>query len=100
MLGLVSHDCTSGFRCYHAELLRGIALDQIRSNGYSFLIEVLYLCERAGATVREIPIIFEDRQFGASKISQVEILQACQTVYRLAKRRLSARLDLHGKQVR
>jgi dolichol-phosphate mannosyltransferase len=91
-LGLAARDCTAGFRCYHADLLQAIDLDQIRSNGYSFLIEMLFLCQQMGARVGEAPIIFEDRRFGQSKISQAEILKAWQTIGRLSARRLQGRL--------
>lgn len=91
VLGLSARDCTAGFRCYHADLLRMIDLGRIRSNGYSFLIEMLFLCQELGATVGEVPIIFEDRRFGQSKISQAEIIKAWRTVGRLALRRLYRR---------
>lgn len=91
-LGLAARDCTAGFRCYHAELLQSIALDEIRSNGYSFLIEMLFLCQEIGARVGEVPIIFEDRRFGRSKISQAEIAKAWQTIGRLSMRRVQGRL--------
>lgn len=87
-LGLTARDCTAGFRCYHADLLQAIDLDGIRSNGYSFLIEMLFLCQRMGASVGEVPIIFEDRRAGRSKISQAEIIKAWQTIARLSVRRL------------
>lgn len=87
-LGLAARDCTAGFRCYNADLLQAIDLDQIRSNGYSFLVEMLFLCEEMGASVGEVPIIFEDRRLGRSKISQAEIIKAWQTIARLSSRRL------------
>lgn len=91
-LGLAARDCTAGFRCYHADLLQAIDLDGIRSNGYSFLIEMLFLCQRMGASVGEVPIIFEDRRAGRSKISQSEIAKAWQTIARLFARRVLYRL--------
>ncbi len=83
LLGLQAHDCTSGFRCYRSEVLRTIPLDEIRSNGYSFLVEMLYRCQQRGFLIAETPILFEDRRKGASKISQVEILKGVKTVMRL-----------------
>lgn len=91
VLGLTARDCTAGFRCYHADLLQAIDLDGIRSNGYSFLIEMLFLCQQMGASVGEVPIIFEDRRAGRSKISQGEIVKAWQTVARLGARRVLGR---------
>jgi glycosyltransferase involved in cell wall biosynthesis len=90
-LGLTARDCTAGFRCYHADLLQAIDLDGIRSNGYSFLIEMLFLCQQMGARVGEVPIIFEDRRAGRSKISRAEIAKAWQTVARLSAHRLRGR---------
>ncbi len=88
MLGLKSLDCTAGFRCYRREVLEAIDLDRIFSNGYSFLIELIYYVQRRGFTVGEVPIIFEDRRRGTSKISHNEIYRALQTVGRLSLQRL------------
>lgn len=88
MLGLKAHDCTAGFRCYRREVLQSIDLDHIFSNGYSFLIEMLYKCQRMGYSLGETPIIFENRRRGSSKISQTEIYKAMYTVLRLAAGRL------------
>jgi dolichol-phosphate mannosyltransferase len=87
-LGLHATDATAGFRAYRRPVLESIALDEIVSNGYSFLIEMLYRCQRQGWTIGEVPIIFENRQRGASKISRGEILRAMQTVLRLSGERL------------
>jgi dolichol-phosphate mannosyltransferase len=89
MLGLRAHDCTAGFRCYRREVLQTIDLDCIFSNGYSFLIEMLYKCQRMGYSAGETPIIFENRHHGSSKISQNEIFKAMYTVLRLAAGRLA-----------
>jgi dolichol-phosphate mannosyltransferase len=80
VLGLKAHDCTAGFRCYRREVLESIELDEIFSDGYSFLIEMLYKCQQKGWEIAEVPIIFEDRRHGASKISQREIFKALYTV--------------------
>jgi len=91
MLGLRAHDSTAGFRCYRRAVLEALPLDNIFSSGYSFLIEMLFLVQRAGFSVGEVPIIFEDRKQGVSKISQQEIKKALYTVLRLAWRRLFGR---------
>ncbi|MFQ6000659.1 MAG: polyprenol monophosphomannose synthase [Anaerolineae bacterium] len=83
-LGLRAHDCTAGFRCYRREVLESIDLDTIFSDGYSFLIEMLYRSQKMGHKIEEVPIIFEDRRRGASKISRGEILKALYTVIRLS----------------
>ena len=88
-LGLKAHDCTAGFRCYHREVLLNIDLDKIFSNGYSFLVEMIFKCQRKGFSVGEIPIIFVNRTRGQSKISQNEIYKAMYTVLRLAFSRLT-----------
>lgn len=83
ILGLQAHDCTAGFRCYRREVLEGIDLNAIRSEGYSYLIEMLYRARQAGFRVGEVPILFVNRRRGASKISRSEILRALATVVRL-----------------
>lgn len=84
MLGLRALDCTAGFRCYRREVLVSIDLDTLFSNGYSFLIEMLFRVERRRWQVGEVPIIFEDRRLGTSKISKQEIFRAMYTVLRLS----------------
>ena len=83
MLGLRAHDTTAGFRCYRREVLAEMDLDGIKASGYSFLIEMLYGVQRRGWRVGEIPIIFENRRLGASKVSKNEITRAVGTVLRL-----------------
>jgi dolichol-phosphate mannosyltransferase len=85
MLGLAATDTTAGFRAYRPAVLESIALDTIRSNGYSFLIEMLYQCQKQRWRIGETPIVFENRQRGSSKISRQEIFKALGTVVRLRK---------------
>ena len=87
MLGLTANDCTAGFRVYRRATLDSIDLDEIFSNGYSFLIEILFLIQSAGWKVGESPILFEDRREGISKISRREIAKAIYTVVRLFAQR-------------
>jgi dolichol-phosphate mannosyltransferase len=91
VLSLGAGDATAGFRGYRRQVLESVALDDIVSNGYSFLIEILYRCQRQGWSVGEVPIVFENRQRGASKISRAEILRAMQTVVRLGGERIGWR---------
>lgn len=93
VLGLPARDCTAGFRCYHREVLLSIDLDAIFSNGYSFLIEMIYHTKKGGWRVGEVPIIFEDRRHGVSKISRREIFAALYTVLRLSVWRLRRRSE-------
>lgn len=87
LLGLRAKDCTAGFRCYRTEVLQSIEFGQIFSNGYSFLLEMLFKCQQRGFTVGETPIIFANREQGYSKISKQEIFKAMYTVLRLAQLR-------------
>jgi len=87
-LGLHAHDTTAGFRCYRREVLESINLDEIKASGYSFLIEMLFVVQSQGWRVADVPIIFENRRLGASKISKNEVTRAIQTVLRLAWGRL------------
>jgi glycosyltransferase involved in cell wall biosynthesis len=91
MLGLTARDCTSGYRCYRASFLRTIDFENIRTNGYSYLVEMLYLCQGRGARIVEVPIVFRNREHGRSKISQVEIYKAIGTLWRLMRARRHGR---------
>ena len=84
LLHLHVRDCTSGFRCYTRDLLSNIHLDSIVSQGYSFQIEMVHRAVRLGYPVVEVPIHFEDRIAGASKVSQGEVRRALWTVLRLS----------------
>lgn len=88
LLGLKARDATAGFRLYHSEVLRSIPLTRIFSSGYSFLVEMLFMCQRRGWSIGEVPIIFEDRRKGKTKISRNEIFKAQYTVLRLFLRRI------------
>ncbi len=70
-------DFTAGFRCYRRQVLEAIDLDSIRSDGYSFQIEMTYLAYRHGFTVAEVPITFRERQKGVSKISSRSYGRPC-----------------------
>ena len=88
MLSLKAHDTTSGYRVYRRAVLESINLDAVFSNGYSFLIEMLFLCQAGGWRIGETPIVYEDRRAGTSKISRAEIYKATYTVLRLTYRRM------------
>jgi dolichol-phosphate mannosyltransferase len=68
ILGLRIRDMTAGFKMWRRSALLAIGLERIRSNGYSFQVEMAYLCERLGFRLIEIPIHFEDRRIGQSKL--------------------------------
>jgi glycosyltransferase involved in cell wall biosynthesis len=75
-LGLGINDATAGYRVYRADLLREIDLDHVRADGYGFQIELTYRVVKRGGRVVEIPIIFNDREHGASKMSGRIVLEA------------------------
>lgn len=83
LLGVTARDCTAGFRCYRRQVLEAIDLEAIFSSGYSFLIEMAFLVERAGFRIGEVPITFVNRTEGASKINKREIYKAMYTILRL-----------------
>jgi dolichol-phosphate mannosyltransferase len=69
-------DFTAGFRCYRRKVLETLDLDNIRSDGYAFQIEMTYLAFKHGFKVLEIPIIFKEREHGTSKISRRVVWEA------------------------
>ena len=68
ILGMPVCDPTGGFKCFHREVLSAIDMGKITSNGYSFQIEMTHTAWMQGYTVKEIPIVFEDRKTGYSKM--------------------------------
>lgn len=89
--GVPVADATSGFKCFRREVLEKIDLDQVRSEGYAFQIEMTMRAWKAGFRIREIPIVFADRDVGVSKMSKRIIREAVWRVWHL---RL---LDLLGR---
>jgi dolichol-phosphate mannosyltransferase len=85
--GLRIHDCTSGFRCWRREALERLPLDRIASDGYAFLVEVVWEAAAAGCRIAEVPITFVERRHGASKLSSGVLLESALLPWRLAWRR-------------
>ena len=81
--GLTITDCTGGFKCFKRKVLEAIDLDRIRSDGYSFQIEMNYRSVELGFRVEETPIIFIDRHAGSSKMSKKIVREAVLMVWRL-----------------
>lgn len=81
--GLRLSDCTSGFKCFRKEALEAINLDNIKSDGYSFQIEMNFRCMEKGFRSGEVPIIFIDRHAGTSKMSKKIVREAVVMVWRL-----------------
>lgn len=89
--GLPLMDATGGFKCFRRRALEGIKLDRVKSEGYSFQIEMSFRCWKRGFKIKEIPIIFVDRRAGVSKMSRKIIWEAAFMVWRLRF------LDLFGQ---
>ena len=81
--GMPVADATGGFKCFRADVLRGINLSKIRSNGYAFQIEMNYRAWRLRSRLLEIPIIFVDRVAGVSKMSKNIVYEAAFLVWKL-----------------
>jgi dolichol-phosphate mannosyltransferase len=83
ILGLPYHDLTGGYKCFRRQVLEALDLDAIGANGYGFQIEMTYRAHKAGFTIKELPIIFVDRQVGKSKMNNSIVLEAMLMVWRL-----------------
>jgi dolichol-phosphate mannosyltransferase len=76
ILGLAVRDTTAGFKCWRRATLEGIGLERVESNGYVFQVEMSFLAERLGYQIVEVPIFFEDRRIGRSKMTAGVKLEA------------------------
>jgi len=83
VLGLKVRDLTGGFKCFRREVLESLDLQNVKSTGYSFQIELTYRAVRRGFKLKEIPIVFEDRRVGKSKMSRKIFLEAVGMVWKL-----------------
>ncbi len=83
ILGVKVRDLTGGFKCFNRRVLESIGMDEVKSSGYAFQIELTYRTLKKGFTVREIPIIFEDRRVGHSKMSKKIFMEALTMVWKL-----------------
>ena len=81
--GIGINDWTSGFTGIRRKVIESLPLDEIKSEGYGFLIELKYRIKRKGFGVKEVPIIFIDRIAGSSKISRNIIFEAIFLVWRM-----------------
>jgi dolichol-phosphate mannosyltransferase len=94
LLGIDVHDPTGGYKCIRREVIEAIDLDSVRAEGYVFQIEVTYRAILAGFRVREVPIVFQDRTAGTSKMSARIALEAMRAVP--AMRRSAPLAVAHG----
>jgi dolichol-phosphate mannosyltransferase len=83
ILGIKQKDCSGGFKCYRAGLIRKIGVDRIISPGYVFYVEILYRALKVGARVKEIPIIFVNRGKGKSKLGIGEVVGYAKNIFKL-----------------
>jgi dolichol-phosphate mannosyltransferase len=88
LLNTKVRDMTAGFRVYKTELLRRLPLEKIASQGYSFQVEMAYRSIELGAKVTEVPIVFVEREYGASKMNTAIVLEALWLVTRWGVARL------------
>ncbi len=80
-------DCTSGFRCWRRDALARLPLGSMVSDGYAFLVEMLFEASRRHCSIGEVPIIFVERRQGQSKVSTTVLLESLITPWRLLFRR-------------
>ncbi len=99
-LGAPVHDMTGGFKCFRRWVLEALDLDCIHGQGYVFQIELTYRTLRMGGRVAEVPIVFEDRVAGQSKMSSGIVLEAVWKVPALRLRALTGRLDADSAAAR
>lgn len=90
--GLPVYDCTAGFKCIRRDVLEKIDLNRMGSNGYSFQIEIHFRAWMAGFRLREVSIIFRERQEGVSKMSKNIVYEAIWKCISLKGRALLGRL--------
>ena len=85
-------DVTAGFVCYHRRVLEHLDLSRVRSNGYSFQVEMKYRAWKSGFRIREVPIIFTERTEGRSKMSRAIVREAALKVWELRLRAVFGKL--------
>ena len=83
LLGIRTKDLTSGYRAYNKKVFDKVDLDKIKSEGYSFLEELIYQLEKNNFMIKEVPIVFNDRRLGQSKLSRKEILNFFITIFKI-----------------
>ena len=91
--GLPIRDATGGFKCFRREVLEAINLDEVKSNGYAFQIEMTFKAYKKGFKIGEMPIIFIDRTKGASKMSKKIVREAILMVWILRLKSITGKLN-------
>jgi dolichol-phosphate mannosyltransferase len=88
VLGSEVRDLTGGFKCFRADALRAIGLDDLAADGFAFQVEATFRAARAGLRIEEVPIVFHERRAGRSKMSPAI---AAEAIWRIPEMRLAAR---------
>ena len=83
MLQIPSNEFTTSYRGFNLDKLKGFSLNDIKSKGYSFFMETIYLINKKNYKIKEIPIKFKNRVYGVSKIPKIEIIRTFLNVIRL-----------------
>jgi dolichol-phosphate mannosyltransferase len=91
ILGVKVKDATAGFKCWRKATLEGIGLERVRSNGYVFQVEMAYLTEKLGYRFVELPIYFEDRRIGRSKMTVPVKIEAALRTWQIRWRHRNAK---------
>jgi dolichol-phosphate mannosyltransferase len=99
ILGVRTKDATAGFKCWRRSALEQIGLERIRSNGYVFQVEMAYVSEKIGLRILEIPIYFEDRRIGQSKMTVPVKFEAAGRVFEIRWRHRYVKPVSHAIEV-
>ena len=96
ILRMKVHDATAGFKCWTRHALETVQLDRVKSNGYVFQVEMAYLCQKLNLRVLELPIYFEDRRIGHSKMSIPVKLEAAWRTWQVGWRHRKVKLTINN----
>jgi dolichol-phosphate mannosyltransferase len=97
ILRLPIHDATGGFRAWRRDTLLGMPLERIRSNGYAFQVEMVYVAHRLGNSFIEVPFYFADRHRGSSKMSFSIQLEAARRIWQMLYEYRDLKVTHHSK---
>lgn len=90
-------DCTSGYRCWRRDALARLPLDRLASEGYSFLVEMLYVAGGLGCRIAEVPITFVERRQGESKLTSTVLVESLWTPWRLIATKSATTVERKGR---
>ena len=81
MLGINLSEFTTSYRCFNMQRLKKFNLNKVKAKGYSFFMYTIYLLNKLGYSIKEIPIIFYERNSGKSKIPKIELLRTLINIF-------------------